>query len=262
MQHILIPTDFSESAENAAAYAIHHFKSVEARFTLLHVHDFSSLGDETIEDCESKLRDAATLFPDPHHEVIHIVETALGSGSVVDSILRNAKDRDVDMVIMGTKSKSRPRWMGSYAEEVVLRAKCPVLIVPDHASFKTPERVIMPVAPDSLPPTRQIEQLLSILGQNSPLIEILSVIKSDPEKEGIRDSITSWVDNRFSCNIHIIKNTDISESILDFGSRVQADMLILFPKRRGLFKHMLQKSVSKKVAHMSSLPLLSIALDR
>ena len=50
MKKILLPTDFSENAHNAAKYAMDFFGHQETRYYLYHVHDLNTLQDIVFDD--------------------------------------------------------------------------------------------------------------------------------------------------------------------------------------------------------------------
>ncbi len=61
---------------------------------------------------------------------------ASGPGGPYVEIVRYAKERDIDLIVMGTHGRGfvAHMLMGSVAEKVVRRAPCPVLTVrhPEH----------------------------------------------------------------------------------------------------------------------------------
>ena len=58
-----------------------------------------------------------------------IIETT--SASPAEEIIKNAKEKDVDLIIVGTKGRSgmRKALLGSIASKVVTYAPCSVLVV-------------------------------------------------------------------------------------------------------------------------------------
>jgi nucleotide-binding universal stress UspA family protein len=67
------------------------------------------------------------------------------AGSVPSAIIDYAKDRDIDIIVMGTHGRSgvAHMLMGSVAERVVRLARCPVLTVrhPEH-DFVRPDTLV------------------------------------------------------------------------------------------------------------------------
>jgi len=162
-KHLLVPTDFSEPANNALRYAIEEAVLHQAKVTLLHVlpadtrtdvhyvtgapapgpqGSFDVLAggrvggsapmaqpeivrrDQTAE-AQTQLRDLiANAFQGPWD-----VEVALGHPA--DTIVRIAQERAVDLIVMSTHGRTGLQHvlLGSVAEKVVRLAPCPVLTV-------------------------------------------------------------------------------------------------------------------------------------
>jgi nucleotide-binding universal stress UspA family protein len=80
---------------------------------------------------ESRQRLAAMLTDDERRQ-FH-VETALLAGNPFVEIVRYAKAREVDLIVMGTHGRGPIAHMllGSVAEKVVRKSPCPVLTVRD-----------------------------------------------------------------------------------------------------------------------------------
>lgn len=142
---ILVPHDFSPSANHAAALARDVAKVHGASITLLHVIDIPhqlgggevivppetgapiALKDYAIASAENHINDLAQrLTKDGVH-----TEAYVGVGHPVDEILRFVKTRGQDLIVMGTHGHSGIRHLiaGSVTERVVRGAPVPVLTV-------------------------------------------------------------------------------------------------------------------------------------
>jgi len=146
-KRILVPTDFSTGAENAAAVACAFARAVGGTIELLHVFHPPSL----------MLPDGSTFPPTPS-ELIEATERADGAlavqkralterlegavdvdvastiGDPADEILRLAASGDYDVIVMGTHGRTgiRRMMLGSVAEKVLRHAPIPVLTIREH----------------------------------------------------------------------------------------------------------------------------------
>jgi nucleotide-binding universal stress UspA family protein len=135
IKKILVPTDFSEPSEAALFHATALARQANAVLLIAHVHEpvevytdtgFAGYpvagGEEALERTLEEVRppDAQVGYV---HRMLH--------GNAADEITRLAENEDVDMIVMGTHGRSglTRLLMGSVAEAVVRRAKCPVLTV-------------------------------------------------------------------------------------------------------------------------------------
>ncbi|HEY7652966.1 MAG TPA: universal stress protein [Methylomirabilota bacterium] len=162
-KHLLVPTDFSEPANNALRYAIEEAVLHQAKVTLLHVLPTDTHTDvhyvtgapvsgpqdafdpsaggrvggtaflaqpEVVrrdrgEEAQTQLRDlVANAFQGPWE-----VEVAMGHPA--DTIVRIARERGADLIVMSTHGRTGLQHvlLGSVAEKVVRLAPCPVLTV-------------------------------------------------------------------------------------------------------------------------------------
>ncbi len=147
LRRILVPTDFSKSSDNALTYAVAFAEKFAASLHLLHVvQDLALFIPEAIM--------AAPPLAPPVEQFLAAARAALdraiqglsrpgltirpevAEGVPAEEILRLARERDVDLIVMGTHGHTGLAHvlMGSIAEKVVRRAPCPVLTVrhPEH----------------------------------------------------------------------------------------------------------------------------------
>lgn len=141
IRRILFPTDFSDAAKEAQAYATALADRFGAELHLLHVipivmpyADASSswvtpenITQSQVEAAEKKLLDQL----DSQWSRKHCAKCATVVGFAVDEILNYAKNQEIDLIVVGTHGHS---WIshvliGSVTEKLVRLAKCPVLTV-------------------------------------------------------------------------------------------------------------------------------------
>lgn len=120
-RHILVATDFSESAEEAFATAVDYARVLHARLHLLHVFA------PTDVEVTRLLADAASK---PESDVP--VAVASAAGDPAQEILKYATRHPIDLIVMGTHGRTGVSrvLLGSVADRVIRGAACPVLVVP------------------------------------------------------------------------------------------------------------------------------------
>jgi nucleotide-binding universal stress UspA family protein len=141
-RRILCPVDFSASALDALTYAINMAEEADAQLTLLHVVEFqpplveapmmpapelSRVHEAASADARHKLH---ALIPDAARTYC-TVETAVVEGRAYREILRQATDRQSDLIVMGVHGRGTLDLMvfGSTTHHVIRASACPVLIV-------------------------------------------------------------------------------------------------------------------------------------
>ncbi|BDZ67915.1 universal stress protein [Methanobacterium ferruginis] len=146
-QKILLPTDGSKFAENAAKHAIWIASRSGAEIIVLNVIETSSLVGLPAEDLIVRIKEMlkeegrrsleriSEMVTESEEEakMVKDIKVTLKTeeGSPGDSILKTIANENVDLVVMGTSGKhGLDRFLlGSVTEKVVRSAKCPVLAV-------------------------------------------------------------------------------------------------------------------------------------
>jgi nucleotide-binding universal stress UspA family protein len=153
IRKILVPTDFSPHADEAFRVAHRVAKATGASVVAFHVAAPPAV--VTAEDPRpADLQDGsgkdlwagllALQAADPQVRVEH--EVIIADKPTVSHILDLLEKRGCDLIVMGTHGRSwlKHRLFGSVTEEVIRRARCPVMVVKAlaHAkAFPAPEPV-------------------------------------------------------------------------------------------------------------------------
>jgi len=132
--HVLFSTDFSEPSLAAARYALSMAQENEARLTLLHVMKGPEASHRPTED---QISSASFRL----HEIVPEAaeswcrpEVVVRFGIAADRILDVAKERDVDLIVLGVRGSHGVPGAATHLEratahKVVAHAPCPVLTV-------------------------------------------------------------------------------------------------------------------------------------
>lgn len=151
VRSILLPTDFSECGNYALSYATSLARKFGASIICVHVIEpivptvgYSGVTEPLpIADISEQLEDSAERELPRLAECEECagleVEELIVHGDAAAEIVRVARDREVDLVVIS--SHGRTGWgrilFGSTAEAVVRHASCPVLVVKPPAEEET-----------------------------------------------------------------------------------------------------------------------------
>ncbi len=140
---ILVPVDFSSSADRAVDHAIELARKFDAEIHLLHSYQLSP---GAILPYETAL--PATIYDDLRKVAtqeltkVHDRVKAAGPSCVMhlsqdipaNAIVQAADELDADLIVMGTRGLTglKHAFLGSVAERTVRLARCPVLTVNEH----------------------------------------------------------------------------------------------------------------------------------
>ena len=149
MKTILVPTDFSPAAGNAAVYAIDFAKKINADVLLYHVYhvQISKSTAEIIAKSPEELKKENEGYLIKEVERLRTktgteIKYKAQMGLAVDEILE--EQNNANLIIMGMKgvSKLTEMIMGSITTAVMRKAEIPVLIIPENAKYQNPEKIV------------------------------------------------------------------------------------------------------------------------
>jgi nucleotide-binding universal stress UspA family protein len=138
-KHILVPTDFGDSAERALDVAVDLAKKYAASLTVVHVYEIPAyvyegmmtspvdlltpIRETAERQLDSTLRDVRTRIPD--------TKGILGVGIPWQEIQKVIAETHPDLVVMGTHGRRGVSHvlLGSVAEKIVRLSPVPVLTV-------------------------------------------------------------------------------------------------------------------------------------
>jgi len=143
IKKILYATDYSKASSRALAEAVKLAKQNRAELLVVHVIEPAPFvaGDEDFGSAETyaKLEDLAkqeaqssmTKLIARLKKIKVKAQGLLFKGSVQDQIVKVAKSKKADMIVIGTHGRTglAKLFMGSVASKVVSSANCPVLTV-------------------------------------------------------------------------------------------------------------------------------------
>jgi len=146
---ILAPIDGSESSLNAVDYAISIAKKNNAQLTALHVirpeESYQYASDlalmttptsidsmvQTVKQDFQKWFDIVKQKSNANNVQLKKTDTIVSPGSVVGTIVDYAEREGIDLIVIGTRGRSRFKklLLGNTASGIISYAHCPVMIV-------------------------------------------------------------------------------------------------------------------------------------
>jgi nucleotide-binding universal stress UspA family protein len=136
-ERILVAIDGSEGSDHAFAKALELAGALRARLVALAVEGPLPAYAATIGEVDEVKREKDTFFQQlldrvqlRAEEAGVPVEIELRPGHAAELIVRVARERQVDLIVLGHKGHFlRDHLLGSTADRVAVHAECPVMIV-------------------------------------------------------------------------------------------------------------------------------------
>ena len=142
-RRILFATDFSESSDGAAQYAVSLACEAGASLYVVHVVEPPAYGPSDpgglIDQNASLLKQMLDEIIPDDVELPHESHTLVGDPAT--EIVRYADEEHVELIVIGTHGRAGPTrvLMGSVAESVMRRSSCPVLTIKQPANVTAGE---------------------------------------------------------------------------------------------------------------------------
>ena len=151
IQRILLPTDFSTYSACATRYACELAEKFDAELHLLHTLEAHVVPTPAFEmglalptyvnESRAAAEQSLAGVLDPRWSAGRKIIQAVIEGSPKVEIIRYARDRDIDLIVLATHGRTGLSHIliGSVTESVVRTAPCPVLTVrPEGHQFVMP----------------------------------------------------------------------------------------------------------------------------
>lgn len=272
MKRILVPTDFSEVADNAFVHALELAKKVQGELVLLHTYQLPVIDTQYFPDNYLSLYDSLELsqfdaFKDQMKKLRTIAEERnlqqikmthrLMYGDLLGCIKTSIKEDNIDLVVMGTSGASgwKEIFIGTNTGEVLISTDIPVLSVPSVAKYDKIETIGFT--------TRYREKDKAALLQ---VLEIAKRMKATVKCLYVRNStsdvalstIAAW-EKEFTnepIQFFVIPSNDVSTTILDFISHQNIDLLAMTTYKRGFFSELFSTHFTERMTYHADTPIL------
>jgi nucleotide-binding universal stress UspA family protein len=265
---ILIPTDFSENAKQAADFAIRLFGTKDAEFRLINVYSephssadmLVSIVDLLEKESIKELDKEVNRICEGDTNKALAVSSSSEYGELSQVIKKLVRTDSYDFVVMGTKGASGIKrvLLGSNTSHVIQQRICPVIAVPEDLEPDGLEKVV--IAFDALAYSeKQFEPLEKLVNDYEAEFHLVHVAEKEVD---VREKIHNLngdleaFTNSFEYEPVSVKNTDVVQGLLDYSHNENIDLLVMIHRKHNIFDRLFNDSVSKQIAMRSDMPIL------
>lgn len=273
MKRIIVPTDFSDTAKNAARYAVQMADTIpDASIIFYNLTDRISLGSDSSPLTEDKndrftvLQAALDNLRTELRELSNVnIELVVEEGSsLTDSIERYVRHHGIDLIIMGITGATRLEqiFMGSNALNVVNLGVCPVIVVPPNAVYKPINKVLFACDLKNVATTIPFAPIKSVLNIFKPTLMVVNVdtdhyVEVTDEYKSQR-AILEQKMQEYNPEFYFIRMYDFQDSIGSFATDRDVDLILTIPKKHHFLSGFFKTSHTKKLAYHSHVPILAV----
>jgi nucleotide-binding universal stress UspA family protein len=271
MINILVPTDFSALSKVAVQYAIKIANKLNGRVTLLHVVTINKPTRATMHERIRELEEDLIRFAERDlnkliKEVCKTVKTSepikysvVRSGEFTDAVKKEARRLKTGLIVMGTKGASglKKAVVGSNTASVIELSNVPVIAVPSRAQFKGFKDIVY--ASDLKNLERELKTLKLYADQFGSVIHLVHIVPTGKDVDELEEKIDKVVKKLRCKNIVSLVLVDryIEGAIDQYIGVCKADLLAMFTHDLSFYEKLFDRSMTRKMAFHSSVPLLA-----
>ncbi|MGM5469993.1 universal stress protein [Flavobacteriaceae bacterium LMO-SS05] len=274
-KRIVILTDFSNDALNAARYALDLYTGRKCTFYFLNTYHPDSYSDDSYDYSYSGLRNYTIKKPNTEEQFEDLMQVlglydknpnhSYHTISAYNSLLEGVNDviakNDIDIIIMGAKgmTSSRTVVFGMNTINIMENIKaCPVLAIPEDIEFMPPKEIVFPTDYKTPFKRRELKYLINIAQMHDADIRVLHVKESEKlntnqqDNKELLDRLFIDVDHSF----HELENITVLGGINAFIDSRHSDMVAFINQKRNFFSRMVSKPLVQELGNNLRVPVL------
>lgn len=269
MKKILIATDYSAEAENAAEYAAavaaeqgHElilFNYSEISIHLLNARVSGNAIDEMLEIFQKNLEKTAQAL----NKKFNVKVTPhLASGNFYQSLVDCINQFEPVVVVMGMANRSVEQdLLGNTTTSTIHKLQFPLLAIPVSAKYQRIHKILFACDMEKGVEDKVLENVHEIAEAFGATVEVFYVTdklealqEADVAEHPAIDKSLAGIDYYYK-NVQSLR---IINAIQDEIKDMKADLLIMAPYKYGFWDSMVHRSKTRMMASGNNIPLLSL----
>ncbi|MFD2942769.1 universal stress protein [Flavobacterium notoginsengisoli] len=274
MKRILVPTDFSEHAEDALKVAAQIAKKNNSEIIILHMLELphqtndAILGGISIPESMLFMKKANEMLDKisekPYLDGIEVTEI-VKMDKPIHGITQISKEHDIDLIIMGSHGSSgvEELLIGSNTEKVVRNSEIPVLVIKKDISNFNAANVVF-ASDFSEEAKKPFEKLLGFTKLFDSKIHLVNICTPNSFKpthvaeEAINEFVDQFKISNYTTQIY--NDTNIEKGIINFANRINADIIGMCTHGRTGFAHFFNGSISEGLVNHAVRPVITLKI--
>lgn len=264
---ILVPTDFSENANNALAFAKKIAKQKNASITLLYafyaVYDFASQATEIIGQIEQDAKRELKKAAEKGRGEGLTFDYKIIQGTVSTAVTSIAQREDYDLIVMGTQGASgiKKALIGSNTGHVIKESSVPVLAVPSDSEWAKENKISVGLQLEK-EEEKYFKKLFTLTEDLKLPYEFFHIKTEDNfEKEIEFKGLEVFLKEKYpskEMNFKVLNAKEVNKGIEQYLYQNPGAILVMFSKNKTFFEYIFNKSTSLEMAYHTHVPLLVV----
>jgi nucleotide-binding universal stress UspA family protein len=281
MKTIVVPTDFSATAANAADYAVHFAQQVKAeRIVLLHAYEIPVAIDPMMpgiqipeidgfkESAENRLYQFRADLLLKYVDTGIVFDILAVYGSILSALEDFSEKDPIELVVMGITGGGalEETLIGSNTVHIAEHSHIPLIIVPAKSPFRPIQKLLFSCDFYDAEKYIPVSQIANFQQLTNAALLVFN-IESEPDEfeqtfpgtvMGESFAVHSVLES-LNPTYHFSHAENFVEGINQFVDENQVDLVITVPKEHSFFAQLFSASHTKKLAFHSHVPLLVLS---
>lgn len=270
MKTIIVATDFSRAATNAALYAARMAVCRYKELHLLHVYTLPvTFADVplplTLQELETDvtkqmqaLRDYLTLETDGKVNIT----TSVTAGNFYEELEKECERIQPFVVVMGSQGTSAAErfLFGSHTVFAMKNLQWPLITVPPQAHYSNIVRIALACDMDHVVDTTPVEAIADwVLSFNAQLL-VINIGRKDTSQPGVKSEagILTEMLQPLHPTFHFLTSKNTDQELAGFVQLNNVQMLIVLPEKHDLTGRIFHPGYTRKLVLRSDVPVMAL----
>lgn len=252
---ILIPIDFTKQSLFAIKQSYNLAKYTHSKLILLHAFE---KGADNSNDALTKLAKLTEQESGVPTEFINV------EGDIYEHTHTIAEEIKATLIIVGLESQMKFRnIVGSSASKLIRKAPCPVITIRGDEHRDGCENILLPL--DLSSETREkvdaAIQFAQYFGASIRILGVFSPTDAAYENKLLSYShqVKQFIKGKgISCTNKSIAATDLASTIVDYGNKIEADLIMIMNKPGLNVSEFFNGTDAQRIVDISNIPVMTI----
>jgi len=270
MATIIVVTDFSQSAHNALRYACAFTAaSNKAELLLVNINNVpaSYSGDgvsmaaisdtlgNRIEKLKEEIEIVSADFPAAKIKYKALI------GVYIKSLKELIEEEEAVMIILGTPAAYGEIWSwDTDTLRAMTELPIPVLAIPKDVAYKPIALISFASMPGSLHSASTIRPIKKFVKYTGAKLHVVSVVVPQHDEQKEQESTAELRNQLEELDpvYHKINDPHIVQAIGRFVEEQHIDLLVVRPRKHGIWYNLFHKSYTKELAKLNLIPVIAL----
>jgi len=267
MRRILLPTDFSERAFNAARYVFKLFAGEEKTIYFLHVIEHTDqeafqMGKENkIQESIVNLDGIIEDLKKEDSAINFVLHPIVKFGDLHRNIEEIVPKENIDLIAIGSAGTQPGEFYrkSTIGSEIVSKMACPVLVIPEDVRPKNIDNIVIATDLKKFNNETLLDPIKEISKKFNSNIKLVHIVEPGEKMMDIEDFEAKSLAHDLKdskVNLKLVEDKNVIHGIKEYIEIAEPTLLATIGRKNNFFDEIFHKSVTQKVISNSKVPIL------